>query len=860
MDVGIVRQVDIDREMQEAYLSYAMSVIVARALPDARDGLKPVQRRILFAMYDMGLRPASPYKKSARIVGEVLGKYHPHGDAAVYDAMARMAQDFSLRYLLVDGQGNFGSIDGDEPAAMRYTEARIAPLAGDVLLDIEKDTVNFGPNFDDTLREPLVLPANVPNLLINGAAGIAVGMATSIPPHNLGEIVDALIYILDHWTKQDDITVEDLMEFVKGPDFPTGGMVFRKKGEEDMLLHAYGTGRSSVTVQARAHVEEMSRSRSRIIVTELPYQTNKSSLIERIAELVRDGRIEGITDVRDESDRRGMRIVIELTRTVEPDKVMADLYKHTPLRTTFTISLLALVDGEPRLLSLKKALQVFIEHRLEIVRRRSEYDLTRARERAHILEGLRIALAHLDEVISTIRRSANTDEARQRLMKRFKLTEIQANAILDMQLRRLAALERQKIEDEYKEKKALIRTLEKLLSSPKAMRDTIREELLDVRRRYADRRRTQVVDKESKGLFTTADILEHEDVWVTVTQSGALARTHANTQPKVTPAGDPLLAALPASSLDHVYLFAASGRAAAVPVHALPQSDDPLQGGHWADLCPLPREEQLNAALIVAPALTRKPEEGEDPAGYLFLATMGGVVKRVLLSDLPGPASEPFTVMNVAETDALGWVRMTQGEEDLVLVTARGQSIRFKQAEVRPMGLPAGGVAGIKLAGEDDGVIGADATREGGELLLVADNGFVKRTALKEFNVQGRNGVGVTAMRLTGGAVLVSAAVIDPAHDRVVLVNSRGTSKAFKGDAPKRGGRPAVGGRLLKLGDRERVAGVVIVAPAPAKPAPAPAKPAPIERAEPAKPSKNGKAPKASKAPKGKAKAGRKSK
>jgi len=411
--------------MQVAYLDYAMSVIVARALPDARDGLKPVQRRILYAMHGLGMRPDAPYKKSARIVGEVLGKYHPHGDTAVYEAMARMAQDFSLRYPLVDGQGNFGSVDGDRPAAMRYTEARLAPIATEILTDLDKDTVDFSPNFDDTLKEPTVLPAAIPNLLVNGSSGIAVGMATSIPPHNLGEVCDALIYMLDHWRKLDDVAVQDLMRFIQGPDFPTGGLIYRRTEEsgEDIIAHAYGQGRGKLTVRARAHVEEMSRSRHRIVVTELPYQVNKSSLIERIAKLVRDGRIEGLTDLRDESDRRGMRMVIELTRTVEPQQVLADLFRLTPLESTFSLILLALVDGEPRLLTLKKALLTYLEHRQVIITRRSQYELARARERAHILEGLLTALDNLDEVIATIRRSRTTDTARKNLRSKFKLSE-----------------------------------------------------------------------------------------------------------------------------------------------------------------------------------------------------------------------------------------------------------------------------------------------------------------------------------------------------------------------------------------------------------------------------------------------------
>ncbi|MFN8405790.1 MAG: DNA topoisomerase (ATP-hydrolyzing), partial [Anaerolineales bacterium] len=464
MELGLIRKIDIDTEMQQAYLDYAMSVIVARALPDARDGLKPVQRRILYAMYDMGIRADSAYKKSARIVGEVLGKYHPHGDSAVYEAMARMAQDFSMRTLLVDGQGNFGSVDGDPPAAMRYTEARLTNAALDILFDLNKETVNFTPNFDDTLTEPNVLPSAIPNLLVNGATGIAVGMATSIPPHNLSEVVDALVYMIEKWEKLDDIDVEQLMKFVQGPDFPTGGLIVQEKDEEGIEA-AYGSGRGRVTVQAKAHVEEMERGKNRIIVTELPYMVNKSSLIERIADLAREGYLEGLSDLRDESDRQGMRIVLEMTKNADPDVVLRDLYKRTPMQTTFSINLLALVDGEPRTLTLKQALRVYVEHRLTIIKRRAEFDLAKAKARAHILEGYLVALKNLDEVINIIRSASDVETARAKLMKRYKLTELQATAILDLQLRRLAALERKKIETEYKEVSAVIKELTALLKS-----------------------------------------------------------------------------------------------------------------------------------------------------------------------------------------------------------------------------------------------------------------------------------------------------------------------------------------------------------------------------------------------------------
>ncbi|HIP71662.1 MAG TPA: DNA topoisomerase 4 subunit A, partial [Anaerolineae bacterium] len=703
MEIGTVKQINIDDEVRESYLSYAMSVIVSRALPDARDGLKPVQRRILYAMHDMGMRPNTAYKKSARVVGEVLGKYHPHSDQAVYDAMVRMAQDFSLRYMLVDGQGNFGSIDGDAAAAMRYTEVRMSPMGFDMLEDIGKDTVDFTPNFDDSLKEPVVLPATIPNMLVNGATGIAVGMATSIPPHNLGEVVDALVYMLDHWRKIENIGLADLMQFIQGPDFPTGGLIFRykeRKGEEiDAITQAYATGRGRVTVRAKAHVERMGRNKSRIVITELPYQVNKTNLLGRIADLHRDGRIEGLTDMRDESDRNGMRIVIETTRNVEPEEVLAQLFKLTPMQSTFSISLLALVNGEPRTLTLKQSLRVFLEHRLEVVRRRSEYDLAKAERRAHILEGLLTALDHLDAVIATIRKSRSAETAKTNLRKRFKLTEIQAQAILDMQLRRLAALERRKIQDEYKEVRGMIKYLNRLLANPKMMRDVIKADLLQVRETYADVRRSQIVGGTEGKVLTATDLLPDEQVWVLVGEKGTLARTTSPEMIKIPqkPKESPF-ALLQANTQDILYLFAADGRAVSLPVYQLPQARELGVGTNWAELTGFSRRDHLAAALVL-PALAE---------GYLFLTTLGGVVKRVRVEDLSGITSEPFTVMNVAKHDSLGWARLTQGDQEVILMTAVGQAIRFKEESVRAMGLAAAGVMGIKLADETDGLVAMD--------------------------------------------------------------------------------------------------------------------------------------------------------
>ena len=758
MELGLVRKIDIDHEMQQAYLDYAMSVIVSRALPDARDGLKPVQRRILYAMYDMGIRLDSPYRKSARIVGEVLGKYHPHGDQSVYEAMARMAQDFSMRTLLVDGQGNFGSVDGDPPAAMRYTEARLAAPALDLLADIGKNTVDYTDNFDGTLTEPTVLPSAIPNLLVNGATGIAVGMATNIPPHNLGEIVDACVYMLEKWEKLDDIKPGDLMEFVEGPDFPTGGIIIEQKGEEGIEA-AYGKGRGRVTIQANAHIEEMERGKNRIIVTELPYQVNKSSLIERIAELVREGQLEGITDLRDESDRQGLRIVIELTKNVEPEKVLAALYKRTPMQSTFSINLLALVDNEPRLLNLKQALRVYLDHRLAVIKRRTEFDLQKARARAHILEGLMVALKHLDEIIALIRSSQDVESARTRLMKRYKLSELQANAILEMQLRRLAALERKKIETEYKETLGLIKELEGLLKSPKKMRGMATEELLKVKDAYGDRRRTQIVSmkgrKAKKSPLTAAELVREQVIWIGMTADGTLARTRDDKPPRLSGNEAPKLL-VKANATDTLYLLNEHGLAAAVAVHTLPETEKLSDGNLFNKQSPLQADE-LPVAMFALPA--RKSELPE--ATTLLTVTRGGMVKKSLVSELPGPSAQTFRLANVIDGDSLGWVVLTDGKKEALLATALGMAIRFSEEEVRPMGLAAAGVNGIKL-GVGDEVIGMQVLPGLGDLLLIASDGKGKRVEVKDFPAQGRYGKGVIAWDLPRGVKLTGLGMGKP--------------------------------------------------------------------------------------------------
>ena len=807
MEIGTVQPVDIGREMRSAYLDYAMSVIVARALPDARDGLKPVHRRILYAMHDMGLRPNTPHKKSARIVGEVLGKYHPHGDTAVYDAMARMAQDFSLRYPLVDGQGNFGSVDGDRPAAMRYTEARLNRIATELLLDIKKDTVDWVDNFDGTLQEPSVLPTRLPNLLVNGSSGIAVGMATNIPPHNLNEICDALGYLIDHWDKLDDVTVDDLMQYVEGPDFPTGGTIVGREG----IVQAYATGRGRLVVRAIAHVEEMRSNRHRIVITELPYQTNKSSLLERIASLVRSGRLDTISDLRDESDRRGMSIIIELKRGAQPRKTLNQLFKYTPLQSTFGVQMLALVNGEPRLLSLKRALQLYVEHRHEVLTRRTRYELEKARHRAHILEGLKIALDHLDAVIQTIRQSPDADAARKRLMKRFKLTEIQALAILDMQLRRLAALERQKIEDEYLELIQRIAYLEDLLASPRKILYIIKEEAADLRRSYGDGRRTRIVKEEAE--FKEEDLVIEEDVLITITQRGYIKRVPVETYRAQGRGGrgvigmttrdeDVILYLFPARALDSILFFSNRGKVYQERVYQIPSTDRIAKGVLLAGILALDADERITATLAV-------PSSERD--GYLMMVTRQGRIKRLMLSKFGNVRPSGLVAMRLEEGDELGWVRLTKSDQDLIVVTEQGQALRFREDTVRPMGRAAAGVKAIKLA-LGDRVASVCIVEPEADLLIVTTKGYGKRTSLSEFSVKGRHGKGV---RCLGGkrertGVIAAARVVCP-DDEFTLISAGGMLLRTRVADVPRVGRAARGAKVMDLKRGDKVASVAVV-------------------------------------------------
>ena len=808
MEVGLVRQIDIDVEMQQSYLDYAMSVIIARALPDARDGLKPVHRRILHSMHTMGIRPDSSYKKSARIVGEVLGKYHPHGDMAVYEAMARMAQTFSMRYLLIDGQGNFGSIDGDPPAAMRYTEAKLAPLAMEVMSDLEKDTVAYIDNFDGSLREPTVLPCAVPNLLVNGATGIAVGMSTAIPPHNMVEVCDALTYMLDNWSTLDEISVEDLMNFIPGPDFPTGGIILRKKGETDSITAAYASGRGKITLQARTHIEEMGRGRSRIIVTELPYQTNKASLIEKIAHLARAGGLEGLADLRDESDREGMRIVLELSKTADPEKLLASLYRRTPMQSTVSVIMLALVDGEPRMLTLKQALRVFLDHRLEVVKRRSEYDLARAKEREHILAGLRIALKNLDEVIQLIRSAKDAEQANTRLQKKFELREPQARAILDMPLRRLSSLERKKIDQEYKEIQTRIKELESLLRSPKRMRGAISQELSDLKTNYGDRRRTQIAHAKKGGqsaVLTAADLAPDKETWAVITKDGKISRTPTARLPRMSGSAAPAMV-IGANTRDTLYLFDSKGNGAAIRMDTIPESDNPGQGKHFSGVTPLSAQAELTAGI----ALPYELAGSKKDTAYLVIATSKGVVKKIDVTTLPGPAARSFAGMKIARGDALGWVALTNGGDDIIMITSAGMSIRFSESDVRPMGLSAAGVQGIRLDEEHTSVVMMAIAQAGQELLLISEDGLAKRSSLTKFPVQGRRGKGVLAWK-SGEDVSIVGGAIGEQKDRAVVRFNRGAPRSVRfSDAPRRA-RTSSGNPLFEVKDGTRI---IVVSPA----------------------------------------------
>jgi DNA gyrase subunit A len=812
MEIGTIQQVNIDDQMRSAYLDYAMSVIVSRALPDARDGLKPVHRRILYAMYDMGLRSNTPFRKSARIVGEVLGKYHPHGDAAVYETMARLAQDFSMRYRLVHGQGNFGSIDGDAPAAMRYTEARLAPAAEELLTDIDKNTVDFSPNFDDSLKEPVVLPARLPNLLLNGASGIAVGMATNIPPHNLRETAAALVYMIDHYDRVEDITTEELTPFIPGPDFPTGGIIVGSEG----IRQAYSTGRGRIVLRGTAHIEEMSGGRYRIVITEIPYQLNKSSLLERIAELAREGKMDDISDLRDESDRRGMSIIIELKRSAQPKKVLNQLYKYTPLQSTFGVQMLALVDGVPRLLSLRRALQIFIEHRQVVITRRSQYELEKARARAHILEGLMIALANLDEVIQTIRESPDAETAKERLMFRFLLSERQAQAILDMQLRRLAALERQKIEEEQRQMLERIAYLEELLSDAKIILGVIRSDLEEMIEKYGDERRTHIAHDASEA-FNEEDLVADEAVLVSITLRGYIKRVMAKSFRAQARGGrgvtghatkdeDEVVVLLPARTLDTLLFFSDRGKVYSEKAYQIPDADRTGKGIPVVNVLALDPGESITAVV---------PVPNFTSAEFCIMATRKGRVKRVVLSEFAAVRPSGLIAITLDNGDELGWVRLTHGNSQVILVTEQGQALRFAEEEVRSMGRTAGGVTGIRLA-KGDYLTSMEVIEPDAYLMIVTTRGYGKRTSLREYPAKSRatGGIHTIAKSAIGKVGKITAARVVQEADDLTIISSVGVVLRTKVKDISASGRATRGVLLMNLQEGDAVASLARISAA----------------------------------------------
>ncbi len=804
-----IHEIGLRDALEERYLAYALSTIMHRALPDARDGLKPVHRRILYAMHDMGIRSNTPHRKSARIVGEVLGKYHPHGDVAVYDTMARLAQDFSMRYLLIEGQGNFGSIDGDPPAAMRYTEARLNRQAEELLLDIDKETVDFVDNFDASLQEPTVLPARLPNLLLNGTTGIAVGMATNIPPHNLRELASAIRFLVDEYERMDEIGVEDLMRHVPGPDFPTGGTIIGIEG----IKQAYSTGKGRLVLRATAHIEEMSGGRHRIVITEIPYQINKTGLIERIAELARDGRLDDISDLRDESDRRGMSLIVELRRGAQPKKVLNKLFKYTPLQTTYGVQMLALVDGEPRVLSLKRALQVYIEHRRAVITRRSQFELKKAQARAHILDGLLIALANIDAVIETIRKSKDSEAAKARLMERFSLSEIQAVAILDMQLRRLAALEREKIETEHKEVLKRIAQLEDLLAHPKKLLAVIRDDLSQVEQAYGDDRRSKIAIDATEEL-REEDLVADEAVLVSITERGYVKRVAATAYRRQGRGGrgvmghsmrgeDEVMMLFPARSLDTVLFFSDRGKVYSEKAYQIPDAGRTDRGVSMVNILAVEADETVTATVTVP---------NFESANYCSMVTRKGKIKRVQLSEFAAVRPSGLIAISLDKGDELGWVKLTTGKQEIILVTQAGQALRFHEKLVRPMGRTAGGMRAIALRAKDQ-VASMDVVEAKGDLLVVTKRGYGKRTPLKEYTPKGRATSGVLTlskekMDLTGR---IAAARVVHAEDDLTIISSGGIMLRTKVGQVKQAGRATMGVRVVDLKDKDEVASVAII-------------------------------------------------
>ncbi|MDD4923296.1 MAG: DNA gyrase subunit A [Dehalococcoidales bacterium] len=798
MSAGNIRDIKIDEEVKSSYLDYAMSVIVSRALPDVRDGLKPVHRRILYAMQGLGLYHSTPHKKSARVVGEVLGKYHPHGDSSVYDAMVRMAQPFSMRHTLVDGQGNFGSVDNDPPAAMRYTEVRLETIAEQMLADLDKDTVDFMPNFDDSLQEPVVLPSRIPNLLINGSSGIAVGMATNIPPHNLNEVCDALTYLIDN----PDAGVDELMKYIKGPDFPTGGVILGRDG----IVSAYATGHGKVLVRAKAYYEESTTGRQQIIVTELPYQTNKAALVEKIAELVKDKKIAGISDLRDESDRDGLRIVIELKKEAQSRQVLNALYKYTAMQSSFFVNMLALVDGQPRVISLKEALQYFLDFRHEVLTRRTRFELKGAQDRAHILEGLKKALDFIDEVIKTIRQSKSAEDARKELMSKFELSQIQAQAILDMQLRRLASLERQKILEEYEAVLKTIAYLEDLLANPRKMMILVKDELGELKSKSGNPRQTEISIQEALD-FSEEDLIPHQRMVVTLSERGFVKRVPSKAYTlqhrggkgiigMVTRELDAVRFLVVGDTHDTLLFFTDKGKVFCTKCHEVPVDISRISKGMAVvNLFPIPQGERVTAVIAVS-------EFKED--NFLLMATANGEVKKTSVDSFSAVRSSGLIAMDLTRGDSL--VAVCQGKEtdDVLMITKKGQSIRFPISELRTSLRASGGVCGIKLE-KDDRVVSMDVAQPGSFVLTVTSGGHGKLTPIEDYPLQHRAGSGVITFKIVEKTGDVAAARAVTPDQQVMIISANGiiTLTPVKEKDPRLGitiqGRSTQGVRLMKL-------------------------------------------------------------
>ena len=792
---GKVIPVDINNEMKKCYIDYAMSVIVGRALPDVRDGLKPVHRRILFSMHELGLAPEKGYRKCARIVGEVLGKYHPHGDTSVYDALVRMAQDFSMRYMLVDGHGNFGSVDGDSAAAMRYTEAKMNKIASQMLRDISKNTVDFIPNFDGEEKEPAVLPSRFPNLLVNGSSGIAVGMATNIPPHNLGEVIDGTIMLIDN----PEAEVIDLMSAIKGPDFPTAATIMGKSG----IRSAYETGRGKIIVRAQAEIEE-EHNRHRIVVTELPYQVNKAKLIESIADLVKDKRINGISDLRDESDREGMRIVIELKRDANPNVVLNLLYKHTKMQDTFGVTMLALVDNEPKILNLKEVLSNYIDFQKDVITRRTKFELNKAEARAHILEGLRIALDNIDEVISIIRNSKTSEIAKNTLVERFKLSDKQCQAILEMRLRRLTGLERDKIEEEYAEIIKEIEYLKSILDSEEKLLSVIKEELVDIKNRYSDERRTKIENNVNE--IDVEDLIQEQEIVITLTHSGYVKRISSDAysaqrrggkgiQAMSTKEDDFVEHVMVTSTHSDVLFFTNRGRVYKLRGYQIPEAGRTAKGTNIINLIPIESDERIETVLTVNDVYEN---------GYLFMGTKNGIVKKTSVKEFKNLRKNGLIAINLRDGDELLKVKMTKGDANIIMVTQNGLAIKFNESDVRPMGRTASGVKAISLS-EDDMAVCMDIAVDDEDLLVVSENGFGKRTPISEYKIQNRGGKGLLTYKISDKTGKLIGATMCKAEDELMMINTSGIAIRINIDDVSVSGRATMGVKLMRTLDEEQV-------------------------------------------------------